>query len=296
MSSKLNILLTGASGFVGQRYVEYNKDTYNLSTVSLRTTKVDEVDYKGIDTIIHSAGMAHQMQKIDDQIYFDVNYELTKAFADKAKASGVKHFIFISTIKVFGEHHKTVLRENSNCEPINDPYGESKLEAEKYLKQIETNDFTISIVRPPLVYGPRVKGNLIRFLKLADTPFPLPFSGIDNRRTMVFLDNLIELLNTITNQRKSGLFLAGDRHPISTTFLIKTMREQMGKSPQLFKIPSLFKWLLEKVKPDFAIRLYGSLEMDTSSTNNNLNFIPPYSVEDGMKTMVNWYLSTKNKK
>jgi nucleoside-diphosphate-sugar epimerase len=289
---KPTILLTGATGFVGLRYVEYNKDIYNIRPLSLQKTKVADVDFSNIDAIVHLAGMAHQMQKIDPQIYFDVNFDLTKALAIEAKAAGVKHFIFVSTIKVFGEHHTTVLNEKSPCEPINDPYGQSKLDAEEFLKTLEDDNFTVAIVRPPLIYGPNVKGNLIRFLKLADTNYPLPFKGIDNRRTMVFLDNLIELLNTIVDKKSSGLYLASDNQPISTTYLISEMRKQMGKSPNLFAIPSLFTSILSKVKPEFALRLYGSLEMDATESNKKINFTPPYSIEQGIKTMVQWYKTT----
>jgi nucleoside-diphosphate-sugar epimerase len=289
---KPTILLTGATGFVGLRYVEYNKDIYNIKPLSLQKTKVDDVNFDNIDAIVHLAGMAHQMQKINPQIYFDVNYELTKNLAARAKAAGVKHFVFVSTIKVFGEHHTTVLNEKSPCEPINDPYGQSKLDAEEFLKTLEDDNFTVAIVRPPLIYGPNVKGNLIRFLKLADTNYPLPFKGIDNRRTMVFLDNFIALLNVIVEKKSSGIFLVADAQPISTTFLISEMRRHMGKSPNLFAIPSLFTSILSKVKPEFALRLYGSLEMDATESNKKINFTPPYSIEQGIKTMVQWYKTT----
>jgi nucleoside-diphosphate-sugar epimerase len=289
---KPTILLTGATGFVGLRYVEYNKEHYNIRPLSLQKTKVEDVDFSNMDAVVHLAGMAHQMQKIDPQIYFDVNFDLTKALAIRAKAAGVKQFIFVSTIKVFGEHHTSVLNEKSPCEPINDPYGQSKLDAEEFLKTLEDDSFTVAIVRPPLIYGPNVKGNLIRFLKLADTNYPLPFKGIDNRRTMVFLDNLIALLNTIVDKKSSGLYLASDNQPISTTYLISEMRIQMGKSPNLFAIPSLFTSILSKVKPEFALRLYGSLEMDATESNKKINFTPPYSIEEGIKTMVQWYKTT----
>lgn len=287
---KLNIILTGATGFVGQRYVAYNQEKYNIKTVSLQKTVLQNVDFQEIDTVVHSAGIAHQMQKIDPKIYFDINFEQTIAFATVAKEKGVKHFIFLSTIKVFGEHHTTVLDENTPCEPINDPYGESKLKAEIGLKNLETSDFTVSIVRPPLVYGPGVKGNLIRFLHLGNTNYYLPFGGINNKRTMVFLDNLIELINTITDKKASGIFLAGDDRTISTTELISNIRTVLNKPQRLFKVPNIFIFLLKKIKPELAIRLFGSLEMNTSYTNQRLNHKVPYTVEKGLATMTNWFL------
>ena len=290
--SKIKILLTGSTGFVGQRFLSYNKDKFPIQTVSLQITKPIEIKFDTIDTIVHSAGMAHQMQKIDDQIYFDVNYTLTKKLADAAKSAGVKHFIFISTIKVFGEHQQGVLTEKSPCLPQNDPYGESKLKAEQYLQSIEDDNFIVSIIRPPLIYGPGVKGNLIRFLELGNKPYPLPFRNLKNRRTMVFLDNFIELINRIIETKQSGIFLASDESPISTEKLISEIRLNLGKKPNLFETPDFMKRILGLVKPEFALRLFGSLEMDTSDSFKRLDFKPPSSIEHGIKSMVDWYKTT----
>ncbi len=271
MAAIKTILLTGASGFVGQRFVEYNKERYILKPVSLKHQSVEDIDFTGVDAIVHLAGMAHQMQKIEDQIYFDINTELTKKFALAAKAQGVSHFIFISTIKVFGEHQNAVLTEGSPCQPINDPYGQSKLDAEKLLERMEDSTFTVAIIRPPLVYGPKVKGNLIRFLKLADSNMPLPFATISNRRTMVYLDNLTALINAIIEKKASGIYLAADDTPISTTYLIAQMRQNMGKEAKLFSMPLPFKWVLKKVRPEMYIRLFGSLEMNPEHSFTRLN-------------------------
>jgi nucleoside-diphosphate-sugar epimerase len=287
-----NIILTGATGFVGERYSIYSKDKYNIRAVSLQKKTISQVDFKYIDVILHLAGKAHQMQKIDDQIYFDVNYTLTKELADAAKSAGVKHFIFVSTIKVFGEYQKGVLTEKSPCLPQNDPYGESKLKAEQYLQSIEDDNFIVSIIRPPLIYGPGVKGNLIRFLELGNKSYPLPFKNLKNRRTMVFLDNFIELINRIIETKQSGIFLASDESPISTEKLISEIRHNLGKKPNLFETPDFMKKMLGIVKPEFALRLFGSLEMDTSDSFKRLDFKPPYSIEQGIKSMTDWYKST----
>jgi nucleoside-diphosphate-sugar epimerase len=288
----MKLLVTGATGFVGQRYTAISEKIHGLRCVSLQKIDVKEIDLIGIDTVLHLAGMAHQMQKIDDQIYFDVNYTLTKKLADAAKKEGVKHFIFISTIKAFGEHQKGVLNEKSPCLPQNDPYGESKLKAEQYLQSIEDDNFIVSIIRPPLIYGPGVKGNLIRFLELGNKPYPLPFKNLKNRRTMVFLDNFIELINRIVDTKQSGIFLAGDAQPISTEKLISEIRLNLGKNPNLFQTPDFMKKMLGVVKPEFSLRLFGSLEMDTSDSFKRLNFTPPYSIEQGIKSMVDWYKLT----
>lgn len=284
-----NILITGASGFIGQRFLEYNAKKYVLRTVSLQAVNPADIDFSNIHAVVHLAGMAHQMKRIEDKIYFDVNFELTRQLADAAKRAGVPHFLFMSTIKVFGERQTQVLSETSACDPVNDPYGASKLQAERYLQSIEDTTFTVSIVRPPLVYGAGVKGNLLRFLRLADKNWPLPFAKINNRRSMVYLDNLIALINCIVDTRTPGIFLAGDSQPISTTFLLTEMRHKMGKPPGLFALPDAVRRIIQKWKPETALRLWGSLEMDTRSTNARLKFTPPYSIQHGIANMVEWY-------
>jgi len=285
-----NILLTGATGFVGKRFLEYNSEKFNIFPVSFE--KWDETNieiFKNAKTIVHSAGIAHRMEKTDPDLYFEVNFRKTKIFADIAKSKGTKHFIFISTIKAFGEYQNGILTEASPCKADNDPYGQSKLLAENYLKSIEDGNFIVSIIRPPLIYGPGVKGNLIKFLELADTLLPLPFKNVANRRTMIFLDNFIELINRIIETKHSGIFLAGDKTPISTEKLISEIRLCLRKESNLFSIPNVLKNMISFVKPEFALRLFGSLEMDTRNTYERLNFTPPYSSEFGIKQMVDWY-------
>lgn len=287
---KKKIILTGASGFIGARYLEYNKDRYQIIPVSLRETSPSSIDFEGIDTIVHLAGKAHQMVKIDDEIYFDVNYRLTQEFAAQAKKAGVPHFIFMSTLKVYGENGDgRVFYENTQPIPV-DPYGISKLKAEEAVLEMADDAFRVAIVRPPLVYGPGVKGNMIRFLHLADKPYPLPFKGIDNLRSMVFLDNLIELVNQITDARASGVFLASDEKPISTSTLIGLMRKHMGKKPGLFKLSNIVLFLLRTIRPELVRRLYESFVVDNTATNRQLQFNPPFTTEEGVRQMVNWYL------
>lgn len=290
----INVLLTGATGFVGKRYLEYKINSQKIKPLSFENWKESEVDiFKNIDTIVHLAGIAHRMEKTDPDLYFSINYRKTCVFADVAKKMGVRHFIFISTIKVFGEDQNQVLTIHSPCKPQNDPYGESKLQAENYLKSIEDENFVVSIIRPPLIYGPGVKGNLIKFLELGDMSIPLPFKDVKNKRTMIFLDNFIELVIRVIESKKGGLFLAGDRTVISTEYLISEIRKNLKKPASLFKLPSFLVSILTILKPELIKRLYGSLEMDTQSSDIKLEFTPPYSSEYGIKQMVDWYKSKK---
>lgn len=287
------VLITGASGFVGQRYLAFNANNYRIKTVSLQRIQPEEVDFSGVDTIIHLAGKAHQMEEIEADIYFQVNHRLTKSFAEAAQKAGVQHFIFISTVKVYGDEPASGYLDLSSPTVPNDPYGESKLKAEQALLDIETANFTISIIRPPLIYGPGVKGNLIRLLKLIQKNIPLPFKDIDNKRSMVFLDNLIALINKVTDTRTGGIFIPGDKVPFSTSDLLAMMYNGMNRQPQWFKMPKVGMLLLTKLKPELVKRLFGSFVIDATETNRKLDFTPPFDAQKGITEMTNWFLKNK---
>lgn len=282
------IAVSGLSGFVGKRLLEYNRHRFVIVPLELRRKKIVDLDLSGIDAIVHLAGKAHQMQPIDDKIYFDVNYELTKQLAQRAQEQGVPHFVYISSTKVYGDDVKMVLDEKSPCTPT-DAYGESKWKAEQYLQSVNSSSFVTAIVRPPLVYGPEVKGNMIKLLELAAKNYPLPFGNIGNERSMVFVDNLIELINTIITQHAAGVFIAGDERPLSTDRLIGLMRKSLGNTKGLISIPGFIRSLIKKAKPALYIRLFGSFVVDNTATNKQLNFVPPFSTEQGVDAMVKWF-------
>src|SRR4051812_25526198 len=161
----MQIVITGASGFVGKRFMEYNKGRYELIALSLRAGIPANIDLMQTATILHLAGKAHEMKAVDDKLYFEINFELTRKLADEAKRQGVRQFIYISSVKVYGNMPDAFVDETTTCEP-DDAYGKSKFAAEEYLRSIEDAHFRVAIIRPPLVYGPGVKGNMMRFLAL----------------------------------------------------------------------------------------------------------------------------------
>lgn len=285
-----SILLTGASGFIGQRYLSYNASKYKIKSVSLQSTQVEDIDFRGIDAIVHLAGKAHQMTPIEDHIYYDVNLHLTQKFAQAAKQAQVSQFIFISTVKVFGEETtgSEGLKETSPCKAT-DPYGKSKLQAEGVLQEMNDEQFQVAVVRPPLVYGPGVKGNMLRLLNLSMKGRVMPFGGIENERSMVFIDNLIELINSVTDQRANGIFHAGDRTPLSTSTLINSINKHMDNKGRLIKLNGIFLRILRWLKPGLVQRLWGSFKIETDQTNRQLNFNPPYESEEGIRQMVEWF-------
>lgn len=285
----MKIAVTGTTGFVGSRYMRIPYKDYEKIPLNLRAETPEKIELQGVNTIVHLAGKAHEMQPIPDSIYFKVNFELSKALAERAKAAGVSHFIYISSTKVYGDEINGVVNEDSECFPV-DAYGKSKRMAEEYLLSMQSPEFTVSIVRPPLVYGPGVKGNMIRLLELAEKNIPLPFGHSKNARSMVYLDNLIALINHIIEKKSAGIFIGGDALPLSTDRLISLMRKSLGKSSGLISLPAFMRKILQQLRPAMYIRLFGSFEVDNTSTNNKLNFTPPYSSEEGIADMVKWYL------
>ena len=151
---------------------------------------------------------------------------------------------------------------------------------------MEDENFKISIIRTPIVYGYRVKANIKNLINFVNEVPVLPFGKIKNKRSMVYIGNLCHLVDEIIIQKKSGIFLASDDQPLNTLRLIELIAKNLDKKIYLVKIP-FFESLLELVKPSFHKRLYGSLEIDNSITKEKLNLKNPYSVEDGIKLMIN---------
>lgn len=284
-----NLLVTGSSGFVGSSFMDSAKGHIKIRSVSLQNTRVEEMDFDRIDIILHLAGIAHRMEKTEDSLYYDVNYQLTKDLAIAAKASGVRHFIFVSTIKVYGDDYE-LLTPETECKP-NDAYGKSKLMAETALEELGSDDFRVSIVRPPLIYGPQVKGNMQKIVNLIEKRRVIPFGNINNKRSMVAVDNLVALLDRIIETGKSGLFLIQDSEPVSTSKLISEIAKCKGKQINLISIPIVLRYTMKLIVPEIYKRLFGSLVVDDSKTRELLNFQPPYSFEEGIRSMVKFNLN-----
>jgi nucleoside-diphosphate-sugar epimerase len=285
----MNILITGSSGFVGTNFIK-NAPEINIAEVDLLVQKVSEIDFTGVDSVLHLAALVHQMKGAPEDQYFRINRDLAFEVAKRAKEQGVKQFVLMSTAKVFGESTTGIhaWNENSECDP-QDAYGKSKWEAEKFIRSLEDDNFKVAVVRSPLVYGAGVKGNMLNLIKLVDK-FPiLPLGGIKNKRSLVYVGNLVALLQHIIKNQKSGVFIAGDRSALSTSDLVRLIGKGFNKRVYLMKIPSFLLRFASSLKPSIVDRLFGSLELDNRLTNEKLGFIPPYTLEQGIGEMIKWY-------
>ena len=278
-----NILLTGSNGYIGNAFKTTFQHKYNISTFSSLTDKLDELVLKNIDTVVHLAALVHQKKNLSYQDYHEVNVDYPLLLAKKAKESGVKHFVFMSSIAVYGDD-KVLLNEHTPCNPQTF-YGQSKLEAEKKLIELENEDFCISIIRPPMVYGKNAPGNIASLIKLVGLSKLLPFGNIQNKRTFVYIENLLDFITRIIDLRKSGIFLAADDSSVSTTDLCKMIAMHQGNHLKMVQLP-FFETLLRLVSPKLHKRLFENLEVDNSFSKIRLQHQNKYSVNEGIHKMI----------
>jgi nucleoside-diphosphate-sugar epimerase len=304
------VLLTGATGFVGSALQQLllADGQYDLTIAvrsalntpsAVRTVQVAdltaETDWadalQGVDLVIHAAARAHIMRdEVADPLaeYRKVNVDGTLSLARQAAAAGVKRFVFVSSIKVNGE--RTALNQPffADDQPApEDAYGLSKLEAEQGLWEIaKETDLEVVIIRPPLVYGPNVKGNFASMNMLVAKGLPLPLGAIHNKRSLVALDNLIDLIVTCLAHPAAAnqVFLAGDGEDLSTSDLLRGVAQAMGKPARLLPIPAGLLQLGATMlgKKAMAQRLLGSLQVDISKNRELLGWQPLLTVAQGL--------------
>lgn len=312
-----NILVTGASGFIGRRLcktlfdlnipvIGTFRDTQSSSKLSLNIKRTNgDIRYddnwieilKGKDCVIHCAGRAHVIKKSAKKneldIYRTINVEGTKKLAKKCAEVGVKRFIFLSSIGVHGTF-TDLNKPFSICDKPNplDDYAISKLEAEKELLDISAKTgLEIVILRFPLVYGNGMKGNFARLLKLIRFGIPLPFKNIHNKKTFISIENLIDLIiRCIDHPKAAGnIFLASDKESLLFSDFLYLLAKSINRSVFLFPIPIKLLKLLGLIfgKKKEINQLINSLEVDSSHTYEILNWSPPLSVYEGIKNMAN---------
>lgn len=315
-----SIVLTGATGFVASHLMPkllpcprvvaaVRSDAYQPST-NVTAVNIGDINgntnwhhaLTGIDTVIHLAARAHilQEQASDPEAEFvKVNTEGTVNLVKQAIAANVKHFVFISSIGAMTSQSDSLLTEKWSCQP-DTPYGRSKLLAEQALISLASqSSMSWTILRPPLVYGPGNPGNMERLIKLVKLGLPLPFGWVKNRRSFIFVGNLVDAIaSTLNNPKaKNQIFLVSDGEDLSTPELIQKIALNLDQSYNLLPIPpSLLKLagklgdtaqnLSKKSLPlntSTIDRLLGSLVVDSSHIQTTLNWQPPFTVDQGLE-------------
>lgn len=287
---KKTLMITGASGFIGSNFIEKYKDEYNIVPVCLIENKPEDLDYTGVDTILHLAALVHQMKGAREEKYFEVNTELTKRLATIAREKRVRHFVFYSTVKVYGfdgelDNHDFVITENSPCNP-KDPYGASKYEAEKILNSLQDKNFKVAIIRPPMVYGVGVKGNMLSLIKLINVLPIIPFNYSDNRRSIISTENLLYMTHLIIQNEADGVYLGTEGNPISIKEIAESIENGLKKKRINIKFPNIIFRILYKLKPNIVVRLYGTLAFKQENNYEKINYKPKDNMDNQIKIMI----------
>lgn len=229
------ILIVGSNSYIGnsfEKWLKFQGSEYNIKKISVRDEKWKEQDFSNYDVVLHVAGIAHRKSnKNNMNLYYEVNRNLSYEVARKAKNEGVSLFIFISTMSVYGIDTGEI-DENSIPDPKSH-YGKSKLQAEKLIDPLKSMKFKVAIIRPPMVYGKECKGNYKKFSKLA-RKLPI-FPEFNNKRSVLFIENLCEFMKVVIDDKKSGLYMPQNKEYISTNEMIKIIRKAHGKKTYLTK-------------------------------------------------------------
>lgn len=312
-----SILITGVTGFVGKTLAEKAvtegltvlgairsaKDMAVLQTgvkpIQIQSIGADtdwSLALEGVEVIIHLAARVHEMNDTASDpltAFREVNVAGTERLARMAAQAGVRRFVYLSSIKVNGEGCNISYTELDKPAP-QDAYSVSKWEAEQVLQKIAAQTgLEFVIIRPPLVYGPGVKANFLKMVEVVNRGIPLPFTNINNSRSLIYLGNLIDAIITcISHPEAAGqTYLVSDGEDISTPELFRMVACALGKPARLFHFPPRLMRLAGRLtgKSEAVGRLLGSLVVDSSKIRNELGWKPPYTMEQGLRETAEWF-------
>ena len=307
------VLITGATGFVGQTLIPHLlSHGYHVRAALRRPAPVPAAvepalvgelgpttewlqALAGVDLVVHLAARVHVMGETGPEAaahYHRTNVEGTRRLAEAAAAAGVRRFLLMSSVKALGEGGHAPLTEATPPAPT-DPYGCSKLGAEVALAQAAGTAMSWVVFRPPLVYGPGVGANFLKLLRLSRSGLPLPLAAIDNRRSLVFAGNLADAVCRALDHPGAAnrRFLVHDGAALAVPELIRRLAHHFGRPARLFPVPpAVLRLTATALGARGAFeRLCGSLEVDDSALRNRLGWVAPVTVDEGLKATVAWY-------
>lgn len=286
----MKILITGKNSYIGNAFEEYMGSTFEIEKCSLRDPDWKNYSWTEFDVVLHVAGIAHSdvsHVSIEEQNrYYEVNRDLTKQAAKKAKEDGVKQFIYLSSAIVYGESgpigQPKIITKQTEPAPANF-YGDSKLQGEKAILPLQSDDFGIAIIRTPMVYGKNAKGNFPKLLKFARISPAFP--KIQNQRSMIYIENLCEFVKKVAERNLNGTFLPQNREIISTSELVKLLAEESGKKVILVTgFQFVFKMLSHIT--GYINKIFGNLEYEQEASDQELGYCK-YSLKESIKRICN---------
>lgn len=319
----MHCLVTGATGFVGRHLcAELAAAGYSLRFGMRRLPAADDslqdlgesvvvgdVDgmtdwapaLAGVDAVVHLANRAHVMRERGGDplaVYRRVNVEGTRHLAEQAADAGVRRFVYLSSVKVLGETTEGKPFDDMSPPAPRDFYSISKWEAEQALADISAETgLQVTILRPPLVYGPSVGANFLRLMRWVAREVPLPFSAIDNRRSMIYVGNLAACIKTCLEHPGAAgrTFLVSDGAPVSTAGLVVALAKALDVPDRSWPLPPSLLVAMASLlgKGEEVRRLTESLEVDDCAARQDIGWMPPYSMEEGLKRTAEWFRSLR---
>lgn len=293
------ILITGAGSYIGtsvERYLnEYNRqqgeERYHVDTISLRGESWENYDFSCYDAVFHVAGIAHadvgSVSEESQKLYFHVNRDLAVSAARKARKQGVKQFIYMSSVIVYGDSapvgHSRLIRAETNPQPANF-YGDSKLMAEIGLQGLEDEEFQVAVLRPPMIYGKGSKGN---YPLLAGLAGKLPvFPKIENKRSMLYVENLAEFVRLLIDSGRGGLFFPQNGEYATTSEMVRAIGEARGRKVRLWKALNPLVYLAARIPGrigGMANKAFGSLTVDQSLSRRDFDGYQKFTLAESVR-------------
>ena len=280
----MRILVTGASGFVGSSLVPRLKSGgHDVSVMGRNDVAARRL--VGVDTVVHLANIAHA--RVARDLLWRVNVAGTRALAEQAAEAKVRRFIYVSSIKASGERTRGRAFDGSENPEPEDEYGRTKLAAERALADVAARTGLETVVlRPPLIYGPGVKANFLALIRAIDAAVPLPFAGIHNRRSLLYVGNLVDAIARCVEFRghPGRLYVLSDGFPVSTPELCRALAHALSRRARLFSVPTGLLSAVPRLRP-----LVGDLEVNDSAIRAELSWTAPFSLADGLQATARWY-------
>ena len=308
----MHILVTGAGGFVGRALVARLLDQGHTLTCLSRAgnlnlpitvqqypyeltseAKLEDVIFEDVDVVVHLAAKVHDLSPSQNQDeYFRANLNGTEKLLTACRSHRVKRFIFLSSVKVYGDGEFHQVTEHTQTNP-EDPYGDSKLQSEYLIQRHSSeHDMEYVILRPPLVFGPGVKANFLRLMTWVNKGIPLPFKSIQNQRSLIFVENLCDLISecVIDFRAANKTFVVKDSD-VSIGTLIEAIAESLGKTSHMLPFPIFLLKLFARFsgKQKEISRLIGDASVDSQYLKDTLDWQPPYSFKKSMQLTADWF-------
>jgi UDP-N-acetyl-alpha-D-quinovosamine dehydrogenase len=306
----VRILVTGASGFIGSALCGELCARGHAVRAAVRSAADEEPErlervvvsdiagefdrgalLDGIETVVHLVAVG---SAVDEAMLRRINVEAAVRLA-RAAAGRVRRFVFLSSVKAQGEESGGRAFAETDLPRPEDAYGRAKLEAEHSLLEIATGSaMELAMLRPPLVYGPGVKGNFLRLLRWVDSGWPLPLGAVENRRSLIYLGNLVDAIaHCVEHPQASGTFLVADDESPSTPELIARIANALGRSARMWPVPVSWLRLAARIarREEEVRRLVGSLAVDTSLARTRFGWRPPFTLSQGLTATALWYRS-----